>query len=181
MEEFFEKDIVLETPRLVLRFINKDDKADLFKNIAHDKEVLKYFICNYCDDFEQFDIEKMIEGATNAKRYFFSIVLKENNEAIGMILNCTVPSSISNSTEIGYAIGKKYWNKGYVTEALESMIKFMFKKGVHRVEAKYLEGNKASGRVMEKCGMKYEGKLTDEVYYHEKYHNALVYSIINPK
>lgn len=179
MNEFFEEKVILETDRLILRPVTKEDKLDLFNNISHDKDVLKYFICEYNENIGDFKLELMIEKAIMQKRYFFCIVLKENMEAIGMILNCTVPSSVTNSTEIGYAIGKKYWNKGYTTEALTKMIEFMFSKGVHRVEAKYLEGNIASGCVMKKCGMAYEGMLNDEVYYHDRYFNTYVYSIIN--
>lgn len=180
-EEFFDFNVVLETNRLILRFIKIEDKEDLFRNITHDKDVLKYFICEYNENIEDFDFEKMISGALAAKRYFFSIVLKESGEAIGMMLNCSLPSKISNSTEVGYAIGKKYWNQGYTTEALSKMIEFMFKKGIHRVEAKHIKENVASGKVMEKCGMSYEGCAVDDVYYQGKYHSLAVYAIINDK
>ena len=96
-----------------------------------------------------------------------------------MILQCSVPDKLSTSSEIGYAIGKKHWNKGYVTEAFKKMIDFLFSLGVHKVVASHLVGNDASKRVMEKCGLKYEGRKIDEIYYHDQYYDVDYYYIIN--
>lgn len=64
-----------------------------------------------------------------------------------------------DAVEIGYCIGRKYWNKGITSEALASLIKFFFEEvEVKRVEARHDSNNPNSGKVMEKCGMKYEGK-----------------------
>ena len=61
------------------------------------------------------------------------------------------------------------------------MIDFLFLIGVHKVTAAYLEGNEASKRVMEKCGLVYEGRKKDDVYYHDRFFDTENYYIINPK
>ena len=177
--EFNEKTI-LETNRLILRYMAPSDKQDIFININHDKDVLKYFIDKYCETVDESKLDRTIDFCLEAKRYFFAIVLKETNETIGMMLQCNNTSEVFNSIEVGYAIGKKYWNQGYVTEALDAFIKFLFSLGVHKVMASHFLENVASKRVMEKCGMVYQGIVKEEVYYHNQYHDLAYYYIINP-
>lgn len=57
-------------------------------------------------------------------------------------------------------IGRAYWNKGYVTEALSSIVQFFFEEvGANRIEGRNDIQNPASGKVMSKCGFQYEGLL----------------------
>ena len=65
---------------------------------------------------------------------------------------------LHKTCEIGYAYGSKYWNNGYATEALKVVINYLCKKvEFETVYALYLKSNEASGRIMVKAGMKYEG------------------------
>lgn len=175
----FDTSVVIKTDRLILRFMRRDDTHDIFNNINHDKDVLKYFIDKFCEDESEMTLEKTIEYCINAKRYLFAIEEKNTHEVIGMILQCSVPDKIFNSSEVGYAIGKKYWNQGYASEAFKAMIDFLFSLGVYKVVASHLIGNDASKRVMEKCGLTYECRRIDDAYYHDKYHDVDYYYIIN--
>ncbi|MBP5551031.1 MAG: GNAT family N-acetyltransferase [Bacilli bacterium] len=177
----FNPDIILETPRLILRYMRFTDKHDIFVNISHDKDVLKYFIDKYLEQEEESRLDKTIDFCLKNERYLFAIVLKETNETIGMILQCSTPTEMFNTTEVGYAIGKKHWNKGYTSEALDIFIDFMFSLGIHKVTASCFLENVASKRVMEKCEMMYEGIKKDEVYYHDKYNDLMYYYLINPR
>jgi ribosomal-protein-alanine N-acetyltransferase len=57
-------------------------------------------------------------------------------------------------------LGKHWWNKGIMSEALMELIKFFFEKvGVNRIELRHDPNNPNSGKVMAKCGMKFEGHL----------------------
>jgi RimJ/RimL family protein N-acetyltransferase len=68
------------------------------------------------------------------------------------------------SAEIGFWIGKPYWNFGYATEAVSSLLGYGFGTlGLNRIQGRHFARNPASGRVMEKCGMKYEGCLRQYV------------------
>jgi ribosomal-protein-alanine N-acetyltransferase len=61
---------------------------------------------------------------------------------------------------IGYCIGKKWWNKGITSEAFEAVIKYFFEEvGVNRIESRHDPRNPNSGKVMAKCGLKYEGTM----------------------
>ncbi len=177
MKEFCEN-TVLEGKRVILRPLQLQDKNAIFRNINHDREVLNYFIDTYVEKEEDFAFENMLERFRKNQMYAFAIVLKENDEVIGEIFQCSRPSSIVHTTEIGYAIGRPHWNRGYTTEAMKLMIDFMFEVGIHKVVACHLEGNEASGKVMEKCGMIYEGIRKDAVFYRDRYWDTYNYYIL---
>ena len=175
----FDHNIVLETDRLILRYMREEDKHDIFININHDKDVLKYFIDKYVEDESDMTLDRTIKLCLEAEKYLFAIELKDTHEVIGMILQCSTANKVFNCSEIGYAIGQRHWNKGYTTEAFKKVIEFLFSLDVHKVIASHLVGNDASRRVMEKCGLIYEGRRVQEIYYHEQYHDVDYYYIIN--
>ena len=177
----FDPSIRLETDRLILRYMSEKDTHDIFTNINHDQDVLKYFIDKYVEKEEEMTLDKIVKYCLEAERYLFAIELKDTHEVIGMILQCSTPNKVFNSSEVGFAIGKRYWNKGYTTEAFKAMIEFLFSLGIHKVEASHLLGNEASKRVMLKCGLLYEGRRVQEIYYHEQYHDVDYYYLINNK
>lgn len=61
--------------------------------------------------------------------------------------------------EIGYCIGRAWWGKGIMTEALRAVMDHFFAMGMERVAAMHIAENPASGKVMVKCGMKLEGVM----------------------
>ena len=176
----FDPNITIETERLFLRFMNADDTHAIFVNINNDNEVLQYFIDKYLEDEKEMTLDRTVKFCLDNQRYMFAIELKDTHEVIGMIHQCSGASPVFNSTEIGYAIGRKYWNKGYVTEALKAVIPFMFSLGIHKVVVSHLVGNNASKRVIEKCGLIYEGRRIEEIHYHEQYYDVDYYYLLNP-
>ena len=92
------------------------------------------------------------EGAT------FAITLRETNELIGAI--GLIIQSNHRRAEMGYWLGLPYWNKGYMTEAAHIVLQYAFEKlNLNRVYSSHFSRNPASGRVMQKAGMRYEGTL----------------------
>ena len=176
----FNPNIKIETERLILRFMRQEDSHDIFVNINHDPDVLRYFIDKYKEKEEEMTLDKTIKFCLDNERYLFAIELKDTHEVIGMILQCSTPSQVFNSSEVGFAIGRKHWNKGYVTEALKAMIDFLFSLNIHKVVASYIVGNNASKKVMEKCHMIYEGKRKEEIFYHDSFHDVEYYYLLNP-
>ena len=83
--------------------------------------------------------------------------------------------------ELAYWVGEDHWGKGYGTEASRAMIEFAFEvKGFHRVYAYFFASNPASGRIMEKCGMQYEGTQKEHIYKEGTFEDIVSYGIINP-
>lgn len=92
--------------------------------------------------------------------YQWAIVFKDNkSEPIGTI-GVAHQDNVVGMAHIGYCIGRKYWHKGITSEALMSVLDYLFDKvEFKRIESRYDPRNPNSGAVMKKCGMKYEGTL----------------------
>jgi len=81
--------------------------------------------------------------------------------------------------EVGYWIGKPFWGRGYATEALGAVLGFGFEElKLHRIYAGYFSRNAASGRVMEKSGMKFEGRLRQHVKKWDDFVDIVYYAIL---
>lgn len=160
----------METKRLIIDRIRESDKEDYFLNISHDRKVLETFICRYAETVEDFDIEPYLTNET-----LFAIRLKETGKLIGIILYFDEKDS---TCEIGYDIGSDYWNNGYVTEAVQRFLNYLFdEKGFETVCASFFTGNDASRRVMEKCGMTYSRFSEKELSYLGVERDLTYYSI----
>ncbi len=178
----YEADIRIETKRLILRTLRNSDSDEVFRKIANDHDVLKYYVMEYSDSIEGYSINRIVDSFHRSKRYALAIELKKSNEFIGMIHQCSSADPIFQTTEIGYVLGKEYWNKGYMTEALDSFISFLFSKGIHKVFCTHIIENTASGRVMQKCGMiPEEGTRKEELFYNGRYCDLKAYYKINPQ
>lgn len=152
--------ITLETPRLILRKARMVDAEPMFRNWANDPEVTKFLTWPPHESAEitKNVIASWVDSYQKDDYYHWMIVLKETNEPIGSLLASIVGRAAS--AHIGYCIGKKWWHKGITSEALKAVMDFLFDEvGFHRVESLHDPNNPNSGKVMAKCGMKYEGTL----------------------
>ncbi|WP_027626347.1 GNAT family N-acetyltransferase [Clostridium lundense] len=151
----------LETGRLILRQFSEKDATEMYNNWASDTEVTKYLTWPTHSSVEVTSkvIGMWVDNYKNMECYQWAIELKENGQVIGSISLMNIDNHVENC-EIGYCIGKAFWNKGIVTEAFSSIIDFAFNQvGFQRITGRHHVGNPASGKVMEKCGLKYEGLL----------------------
>jgi RimJ/RimL family protein N-acetyltransferase len=82
--------------------------------------------------------------------------------------------------ELGYLIGKRYWGRGYCTEAVRAALRYAFNElKLNRVFAEHFSRNPASGRVMQKTGMRYEGILRQHLRKLDgQFEDAVTYGIL---
>ena len=149
----------IETSRLILRMAKMTDAEAMFRNWASDPEVTKFLTWPAYQSVENaYGILNLwTQEYENPSFYQWMIVPKELNEPIGSISVVHLRDDIAMA-EIGYCIGRPWWHRGIMTEALTAIIKFLFTEvGINRIEAKHDTNNPHSGVVMKKCGMKYEG------------------------
>jgi ribosomal-protein-alanine N-acetyltransferase len=149
----------LETERLILRRFELTDAEDMYKNWASSDQVTQYLTWPTHRDIDvsRRVLEAWVEGYTEEKNYHWCIELKSTGEAIGSIAVVDLKENIE-AVEIGYCIGGKFWNQGITSEAFMALIEFFFREvGVNRIEARHDPRNPGSGKVMQKCGLKYEG------------------------
>ena len=172
---------IIETERLVLRPFKTTDAQAMFSNWASDDEVTRYLTWPTHSSVEVTNL--LLADWTNHysenNYYQWAIVLKDNgDEPIGGI-SVVETNEILCNVEIGYCIGHKWWNKGIVTEAFSALIKFFFEEvGAEKVCARHDVNNPASGRVMQKCGLKFEGVIRRELLVKEKTRDLAHYSIL---
>ena len=92
-----------------------------------------------------------------------AIELRETGRVVGTIGFVWIDDE-HNCAEIGYSLAQEYWGRGLMTEALRAMLEFAFVRlHLNRVEAMFDVRNRASGRVMEKCGFTYRFSRWEDV------------------
>lgn len=150
----------LETERLVLRRFTAEDAEAMYRNWARDGEVTKFLTWKPHADagVTRALLENWAASYADERYYQWAITLKElGDEPVGSISAVGLDDAVS-SVEIGYCLGRAWWRRGLMTEALGAVLAFFFDEvGANRAEAKHDPRNPNSGRVMRKCGMRYEG------------------------
>ncbi len=153
--------LTIESDRLILRRFNIEDAEDMLINWASDTEVTKYLSWepHKSIDITNQVISVWIDDYEKDHTYNWCIVLKSTGKVIGHI-SVVQLNNLHETCEIGYCLGRAFWNNGIMTEALQSVIRFLFEEvGMNRIQAKHDLDNPSSGKVMEKVGMKHEGLL----------------------
>lgn len=171
----------LETDRLILRRFVSEDADAMYRNWASDDEVTKYLVWPTHLNLEtsQQVLDDWINSYSNDNYYQWAIVLKENgNEPIGSISVVNMKEQIS-MVHIGYCIGRAWWHKGITSEALRAVMDFLFDVvDVNRIELRHDPRNPNSGKVMKKCGMKYEGTLRSSDWNNQGICDACYYALL---
>lgn len=107
----------------------------------------------------------------------FAIALKSDGVLIGAIALMDIAKD--HKAELGYWIGAPYWNRGFCTEAAESVVRYAFKTlRLKRVTSHHLSRNPASGRVMQKIGMSHEGRRRADMIKWSKLEDIELYGIL---
>lgn len=163
------------TNRLVLRRFRQEDARAMFHNWASDDEVTKYLTWPTHANVEisQWVVNDWVASYEKADYYQWAIEFE--GQAIGSISVVDHRDDVAKA-HVGYCIGRPWWRRGIMSEALKAVMDYLFYEvGMNRVEACHDPSNPNSGKVMVKCGMKYEGThrqsgrnnqgICDEVFY----------------
>ncbi len=172
--------VKLETERLILRHFELTDAEVMFKNWASDAEVTKYLTWPPHSDISvsKAVIYNWMKLYENLNHYSWAIVLKEIGEPIGSIAAVKQRDDIK-MVNIGYCIGQKWWRRGYTSEALAELVRFFFEDvGVNRIESRHDSRNPNSGKVMLKCGLKYEGTMRQDDINNQGIRDSVCYAIL---
>lgn len=151
---------IIETPRLVLRKLEKQDSADMYEYACRE-ETTRYLLwnphpsINYTKSYLT-----MVQRMYRSGGYYdWAVVEKESGRMIGTCGFARLDER-HGVGEIGYVLNRAFRQKGYASEAASAVIEFGFRRlGLNRIEGRYMAENEASRRVMEHCGMTYEGTL----------------------
>jgi ribosomal-protein-alanine N-acetyltransferase len=154
----------LRTARLLLRSVEREDVPSLVR-LAGTKEIAATTLNiphPYVEDDALRFLAKANEDFRAGRSVAFVISILPGRELSGVVgLNI---AQSHNHAELGYWIGAPFWGKGYTTEAASAVVAFGFETlGLRRIFAHYFAGNAASQRVLEKIGMRHEGRFRQHI------------------
>lgn len=152
----------IRTKRLTLRPFVPEDTAQLVALLTH-PEVTKTFMV---PDFATPDqavalVSRLIAMSRPEDTVHLEYGICLDGRLIGFVNDCGIEE---DEIEIGYVMHPDEQGHGYATEAVRAVLQELRSMGFRRVRAGYFEGNNASRRVMEKCGMQPIDESDEEEY-----------------
>ena len=171
--------VSLTTELLLLRPFREDDAQMMFENWAGDDRVTRFLTwpTHASPEISRRLLSVWVQEYADNRHYQWCITDRVNDAAIGSIGAVSMEERI-DAVEIGYCIGFDYQGQGRMTEALSRVVAFFFEEvRCNRVFAKHDTNNPASGRVMEKAGLRYEGTLRRAGYNNQGICDLAVYGI----
>lgn len=177
--EFFFRMPVLETEDLILRKPCMKDAKDIFR-YASDPEVARYVLWDPHRSISEtrMFIRVLRASSRDGRPSSWAVVLRETGSVIGTI-GFMWYSAENRSAELGYSFSREYWNRGYATQALRAVVDEAFRSlPVNRLEAQHDVRNPASGRVMQKCGLRQEGILRSRIVNKDEFVDVALWAIL---
>lgn len=159
--------ILLEGDKIFLRRFEMNDLQAIYENCWRHYDVWKwtnYKLMNTMDEVIT-NADMFTENWMNAyrynNRYSWAIVEKSSGAVIGRMFGMH-PNDEKCEIELAYELGPDWWDKGYMTDAVNIVLRFFFEDvGMNRVYSYHADQNPASGRVMQKVKMKQTGTILD--------------------
>lgn len=146
----------IETERLVLRNFKESDAKSMYESYCSHENVTRYLTWYpHCDiDATKTFLHNLsLPSIEETNGLELAITKKEDEDYV--IGSISVVNQFENYiAEIGYVIGEKYWNQGYMTETFSALIDYLFTNTpILKIKSLHHKDNPASGKVMEKCGL----------------------------
>jgi ribosomal-protein-alanine N-acetyltransferase len=171
----------LTTERLILDDLTSGDLADV-RRIALNRDVMKYVLIWLEDDAQiaNFLHHAIDESQREDRRaYLLAVRITESREFAGFSF-IEIDREHETTAEVGYVLLPAYWNLGYASEIVRALLAFGFGRlSLHRVYGKCDELNLASARVLEKCGLRYEGTLREHVWLRDHWRSTRYYGMLS--
>ncbi|MBR5701014.1 MAG: GNAT family N-acetyltransferase [Oscillospiraceae bacterium] len=171
----------ITTENLILRPFREEDVPAITAEM-NDPEVVKTtHAMSY--PFPEENVRRWIGGMSasweKGSSCVFAVTGRETGEMYGFI--CLVMEPRDYRAELGYAYGRRHWGKGIGTEACRAVIDFGFQVlDLHKIYARHFVSNPASGRVMQKSGMEYEGTQKSHDFKDGRFEDVASYGILHP-
>ena len=178
---------VLLTPRLIVRLLQQQDVPAVLAYYSQNREFLEPFEPErprnfYSREFWAQQIEKsLIEFSYDRSLRLFIFSKNDPARVIGTTNFTNMNQGVSYSCSLGYSLAEDGQGKGYMHEALEAAIHYVFDDlNLHRVNANYMPHNRRSGNVLKRLGFTVEGYARDYLLINGKWEDHILTSLINP-
>lgn len=170
---------IITTERVVLRWISEDDIDSLFE-VFSDPQVARYWSAPpYTERVQAVKLQHDIAaGNENNTVIKWGLALRDSDRVIGTatLFNLNLDNG---RAELGYAMGRAHWGKGYMNEALEALVSHAFEvMELRRLEADVDPRNAASIRTLERLGFQREGFLRERWHVNGEIQDALFYGLL---
>jgi [ribosomal protein S5]-alanine N-acetyltransferase len=169
----------LRTARLLLRSFEGEDVLAIVR-LAGEKEIAATTMLiphPYAEDDARTFLAKTNEDFRAGRSVTFAISISPGRElcgAVGLAI-----AETHRRAELGYWIGVPFWGNGYATEAASAAVAFGFETlHLHRIFAHHFAGNRASQRVLEKIGMRHEGRFRQHIRKWDRYIDIENYGLL---
>lgn len=170
---------VITTPRVVLRWISEEDIDGLY-DVFSDAQVMRYWSSGPLANREAAVAlqREIATGNENNSMLKWGLALRDSNTLIGTTTLFNL--SLDNGrAEIGYAMNRTHWGKGYMNEALNALLSHAFEvMELRRLEADVDPRNAASIRTLERLGFQREGFLRERWHVCGEIQDALFYGLL---
>lgn len=165
------------TERLVLRPFVQEDYEETF-NIYSDEETCRYLLHNvWTKENVKEEFAKKMNNHCLTEEKMLNLAVTQKDLVIGDI--SVWYTEMKETVEIGYSFLSASSGKGYATEAVEAVIKWLFEKeGVHRIQANLDASNKASSNLCERVGMRKEAHFIQDFWNKGEWTDSLVYGML---
>lgn len=148
--------------QFIIRPWKKEDAKSIYENINH-KKILRSLQEVFNNFPTKEEVQKYVNERLTGKKQKTSFVIVCDKKAVGAI---GFRMKKENSAELGYWVGKKYWGRGIITEAIKLITDYAFKQfNLKKLYAKVYLDNPASIRVLEKAEYNLEGKSLKQLIY----------------
>lgn len=170
---------VITSQRTVLRWISEDD-IDALYDIFSNAQVMRYWSSGPLANREAAAAmqREIAAGNQNNTMLKWGLALRDSNLVIGTatLFNLNLDNG---RAEIGYAMGRDYWGKGYMHEALQALVSHAFEvMKLRRLEADVDPRNAASIRTLERLGFQREGFLRERWHVNGEIQDAYFYGLL---
>jgi ribosomal-protein-alanine N-acetyltransferase len=177
--DFYQNLPQLEMKQFLLRKVTKDDVLDIF-SYASDEKITRYLRWGphlIVEDTRDY-VNEVLTQYEIGQDGPWGIEYKPKNAVIGHIHLMEIDTQ-HNKAQVGFVLARAYWNQGIMTEVLRKILSLSLTElGLNRVEGICIEENRAAKQVLEKAGMKREGKLREYLFQKGQYWGFSVYAIL---
>jgi len=165
----------LETERLRIRPYEYSDIAEL-RLLIGAREVAATTL-RIAHPYTEEDARAFLELAKEKAKLWLAITLRADGRQIGGI-GLRLDEQHQHA-ELGYWLGVPYWGLGYATEAAREMLRYGFRDlELHRIFATHFSHNPASGKILKKLGMRYEGCQREHLRKWNEFVDSELYGIL---
>ena len=171
----------ITTDRLILRDFVEDDWPPM---LAWQRDPRHFRYYAWTEDRTEADVRALLQRFLDElkvqprRRFQLAITLPETGQIIG---DAGIRRKAENDWEadIGYELAPEHWGNGYATEAARALVDMGFHEwGLHRISSWCIAGNAASARVLERVGLRQEGRLRENEYFKGRWWDSLLYGLL---